>query len=279
MLLVYNITKPYLSLSIFSLKGGINMNDIFNLQNKTAIVTGGGRGLGEQMAYALAEAGAKVVICSRNLEACQRVQKNIIDNGGSCLSYQCDVTQEQDIISVINETVKKFGSLDILINNSGTSWLAPTLEHPADKWDKVMNVNLRGSFLFAQAAAKVMVEQGYGKIINITSITGFRGTDPAFLDTIAYTTSKGALITLTKELAVKLAPYNIQVNALAPGLFPTKITKTLEKGQKGILMKIPARRFGTGEDLKGATVFLSSSASDYITGQILAIDGGLSSGI
>ncbi|GLB59669.1 SDR family oxidoreductase [Cytobacillus sp. NCCP-133] len=253
----------------------MEMNDLFHLKNKTAIVTGGGRGLGEQMAMALGEAGANVVICSRTLEACERVSKNLSAKGMKSAAIQCDITNEKDIQRVISQTWDQFGSIDILINNSGTSWIAPLLELPADKWDKVMNVNLKGMFLFSQAAARIMQQQGHGKIINISSVTGMRGTQSALLDAVAYSTSKGAVISLTKDLAVKLASSGIQVNAIAPGFFPTKITKALEKSSSSFLQNIPAGRFGNDDDLKGTAVFLSSKASDYITGQILVVDGGM----
>ncbi|MBT2687592.1 SDR family oxidoreductase [Bacillus sp. ISL-47] len=253
----------------------MELNELFHLDNKTAIVTGGGRGLGEQMANALGDAGANVVVCSRNLEACERVSSSLTARGIQSLAMECDITSEEDIQNVINKTLEKFGSIDILINNSGTSWIAPALELPADKWDKVMNVNLKGLFLFSQAAAKVMTKQGSGKIINISSVNGMRGTNSAFLDAVAYSTSKGAVISLTKDLSVKLAPLGIQVNAIAPGFFPTKMTKALEQSSSVILQSIPAGRFGNDDDLKGAAVFLSSNASDYVTGQVLVVDGGM----
>ncbi|KEZ52539.1 SDR family oxidoreductase [Metabacillus indicus] len=250
--------------------------DLFSLKNKTAIVTGGGKGLGAQMARVLALAGANVVVCSRDLEACEKVSGELVSFGAQSLAIACDVTSQKDIQNVIDQTVAQFGTIDILINNSGTSWMAPALELPADKWDKVMNVNVRGVFLFSQAAAKVMKSQGSGKIINIASVTGMGGTPAELMDTIAYSTSKGAVISFTKDLAVKLAPDNIQVNAIAPGFFPTKMTKTiLEKENAAILKGVPARRFGTEGDLDGVILLLSGKASDYIIGQVLVVDGGI----
>jgi NAD(P)-dependent dehydrogenase (short-subunit alcohol dehydrogenase family) len=257
----------------------MDTKELFDLSNKTAIVTGGGRGLGEQMAIALAEAGANVVVCSRNLEACQAVSKKLAALGVQSLAFECDVTNENNISFVISETIGHFGRLDILINNSGTSWIAPLLDYPQDKWDKVMDVNVKGAFLFTQAAAKAMIDQGSGKIINIASVTGFRGAPSGFLDTPAYNTSKGALMVLTKDLAVKLAPHNIQVNSIAPGLFPTKMTASMEKVNNILLRKIPAGRFGKNEDLKGTALFLASRASDYVTGHTLVVDGGLTATI
>ncbi|MEI2402557.1 SDR family oxidoreductase [Niallia taxi] len=252
------------------------MNELFDLTGKTAIVTGGGRGLGKEMAACLGEAGANIVICSRKLENCSETVEFLKEKGIQAIALACDVANQKEIEEVIVKTEEQFGSIDILINNSGTSWIAPTLDYPEDKWDKVMDVNVKGAFLFSQAAAKKMLQQKSGKIINISSVTALFGTHPLFLDAIAYNTSKGAIITLTKELAVKLAPYNIQVNAIAPGFFPTKITSVLEKHEKQLLMKIPAHRAGDSKDLRGLTLLLAGSGSDYITGQTIAIDGGMS---
>jgi len=254
------------------------MNSLFNLTGKTAIVTGGSRGLGEQMANALGEAGANIVICSRNIEQCIHAAEKMKKKGINVLAIACDVANKKEIDHVIDQTIATFGTIDILVNNSGTSWMAPFFDYPEEKWEKVMNVNVKGTFLFSQAVSKKMAEQKSGKIINISSITGLQGTHPYVLDAIAYSTSKGALINLTKELAVKLAPHNIQVNAIAPGFFPTKITsKAFEAHKKQLLAKIPAQRLGTLEDLNGIVLFLSGEASNYVTGQTIAIDGGLSS--
>jgi len=253
------------------------MNSLFDLTNQTAIITGGSRGLGEQMADTLGNAGANIVICSRNVEQCAKTAAKLQDKGINVLALSCDVSQKEDIELVISKTIEKFGTIDILVNNSGTSWIAPFLDYPEDKWDKVLDVNVKGAFLFSQAVAKKMAEQKHGKIINISSVTAFSGTPPQLLDAIAYNTSKGALITLTKELAIKLAPYNIQVNAIAPGFFPTKITTAFENHKKLISAKIPAGRLGELNDLDGIVLLLSGEASNYITGQIIAIDGGLSS--
>lgn len=252
-------------------------NDLFQLKDKTAIITGGGKGLGAQMANALAKAGANIVICSRNVENCERTCKQLEEEAGvQTLAISCDITKSDEIEAVIQKTMKKFGQIDILINNSGTSWISPFIDFPEEKWDKVMDVNVKGTFLFSQAVAKVMIEQRKGKIINIASVTGMGGTFPELLDTLAYNTSKGAVLTFTKDLAVKLARYNIQVNAIAPGFFPTKITeKVLKDVNAQVVKHIPAGRFGNSDDLKGATLFLASKASDYCIGQVIVIDGGI----
>jgi gluconate 5-dehydrogenase len=252
------------------------LQELFNLKGKTAIITGGGRGLGKQMATALAKAGANLVICSRKVDTCEEGCKELLQFGVQCLSIKCDVTKVDDIQKVIDETVNTFGTIDILVNNSGTSWAAPFIDLPEEKWDYVMNVNTKGAFLFSQAAAKVMVPQGSGKIVNIASVLGLGGVNPEVMDTIAYNTSKGAMITFTKDLAIKLAKHNIQVNAIAPGFFPTKITKgLLEKSKNPLRDHIPAGRFGSETDLMGPILLLTSKSSDYITGHVLLVDGGI----
>ncbi|MFD2445470.1 SDR family oxidoreductase [Bacillus sp. CGMCC 1.16607] len=250
--------------------------NLFDLSGKTAIVTGGGRGLGLQIATGLAEAGANIVVCSRNIEACREVSQQINKLGVNSIACSCDISKREDIEKVMSETMKVFGKIDILVNNSGISWLAPTLDYPEDKWKKVLDINVNGTFLFSQAVAKEMAKQGHGKIINIASVAGYGGTDPDVMETIAYNTSKGAIITFTKDLAVKLARYGIQVNAIAPGYFPTKITKKiLEDSKIDTLSQIPAKRYGNEKDLKGAAVFLASNASDYINGHVINVDGGI----
>ncbi|MFS0861283.1 SDR family oxidoreductase [Fredinandcohnia sp. 179-A 10B2 NHS] len=250
--------------------------DMFSLKGKTAIVTGGGRGLGEQIALGFAEAGANVVVCSRKLEACQEVSIRIQEKGVKSLALQCDVTKPEDVQRVVEETVKEFGTIDILVNNSGATWGAPVVDMPFDAWQKVMSVNVNGTFLMSQAAGKVMIEQKSGKIINISSVAGLGGIDPRFMDTIGYNTSKGAIITFTKDLAAKWGPHNINVNAIAPGFFPTKMSKvTIEQGGDFLKEMTPLRRLGTNQDLKGVAVFLASNASNFITGDTIIVDGGM----
>lgn len=248
--------------------------DLFKLEGKTAIVTGGGRGLGAQIAQGFAEAGANVVVCSRKLETCEEMSEEIKRLGVDSLALKCDVTNPEDVNRVVEKTVEKFGTIDILVNNSGATWAAPVEEMPLEAWNKVMNVNVTGTFLMSQEVGKVMIKQKRGKIINIASVAGLMGTPP-IMQTIGYSTSKGAVITFTKELAVKWGKYNINVNAIAPGFFPTKMTKVLiERGKDEILAGTPLNRLGQDADLKGAALFLASSASDYITGDILTVDGG-----
>lgn len=253
--------------------------ELFNLTGKTAIVTGGGRGLGEQIAMGLAEAGANIVLCSRKKSACDEVAIKIEALGVKALSLTCDVTKQEDIQQVIEETKRVFGSIDILVNNSGASWGAPVVDMPLEAWQKVLNTNVTGTFLMSQAAGRVMIEQGRGKIINIASTAGLGGSHPDILDAIGYNTSKGAIITFTKDLAVKWGQYNINVNAIAPGFFPTKMSRVIIEQEKDTLLRsTPLKRFGGDDDLKGAALFLASNASNYITGDCLIVDGGSHAG-
>lgn len=253
----------------------MHVHELFDLTGKTAIVTGGGRGLGEQMATGFAEAGANVVLCSRKVEACQEVAAKLEQVGVKTLALKCDISKPADVQVVVDETLAHFGQIDILVNNSGATWGAPAVEMPLEAWQKVMDVNVTGTFLMSQAVGKQMIKQRSGKIINIASVAGLGGTDPRVMDTIGYNTSKGAVLTFTKDLAVKWGPYNIHVNAIAPGFFPTKMSKVLmEKGRDPLLDGTPLRRFGSENDLKGAAIFLASKASDFITGDCLIVDGG-----
>ena len=250
--------------------------DLFDLEGRTAIVTGGAIGLGRQMALGLAEVGANIVICSRKLERCEEMAHEIESLGVKALAFRCDLNKEEEIDHVVKETMKKFGKIDILVNNSGRTWGAPMEELKIEDWKKVIDLNITGTFQFTQKVGREMIRQRNGKIINIASVAGLLGSDPEYLDAIAYNTSKGALITFTKDLAVKWAKYGIQVNAIAPGWFVTEMTKwSREQRGKNILDRLLIKRFGGEDDLKGAVVFLASKASDYITGHILCVDGGL----
>lgn len=254
----------------------MHVKELFDLTGKVAIVTGGGRGLGQQIAIAFAEAGAHVVVCSRNIEACQEVSGNLEKLGVRSLALACDVTDQESVKSVVKHTMETFGRIDILVNNSGASWGMSVEEMPLQAWEKVMKVNVTGTFLMSQEVGKVMLEQGGGKIINIASVAGLKGSSTEELNAIGYSTSKGAVITFTKDLAVKWGAHGIQVNAIAPGFFPTKMSKgVLEMNGEKILMGTPLGKFGSENDLKGAAVFLAAPASDYITGVILAVDGGM----
>ncbi|KYG57744.1 SDR family oxidoreductase [Planococcus maritimus] len=254
----------------------MSVMDLFDLTGKTAIVTGGGRGLGAQIAEGFAEAGANVVLCSRKVEACEEVADKLKAKGVKTLALACDVTNPQDVKNVVEKTLEAFGTIDILVNNSGASWGASVSEMPLEAWNKVMAVNVTGTFLMSQAVGEVMIQKNSGKIINIASVAGLGGIDPKLMDAIGYNTSKGAVITFTKDLAAKWGSHHINVNAIAPGFFPTKMSKDVMKhGEEGLLARTPLNRFGTDEDLKGAALFLAAKASDYVTGDVIMIDGGM----
>ena len=253
----------------------MNVLETFKLSDKTAIVTGGSIGLGAYMATALAEAGANVVIAARKVDRCIELGKELEKLGVKTLGVACDVSKEEDCRNLVDVTIKEFGSLDILVNNAGLTWGGDSMTFAMKDWHKVMDLNLNGLFQLTQMVGRVMKEQGHGKIINIASLGGYGGTNPEEMDAVAYNASKGAVMTLTKDLAVKWARYGINVNALAPGFFPTHMTEwILEKNSAVLLPKVPFGRYGGENDLKGAVVFLASAASDFISGQIINVDGG-----
>jgi gluconate 5-dehydrogenase len=250
--------------------------DLFRLDGRTAIVTGGGRGLGRYMAGALADAGANVVLCSRKLEPLKEVAGEIEARGGQALALECDVTEPESVEKTVQEAEGAFGSVDVLVNNSGATWGAPAVEMPLERFDEVLRVNVRGTFLMSQAVGRRMIERSStGTIINISSIAGLVGGNPDYMQTVGYNTSKGAIISMTRDLATAWAPHGITVNAIAPGWFPTRMSGGLiEKFQEQMLSDIPLGRFGNPEDLKGVVVFLASPAAAYITGQTIIVDGG-----
>jgi NAD(P)-dependent dehydrogenase (short-subunit alcohol dehydrogenase family) len=252
----------------------MHTSKLFNLSGRVAIVTGGSIGLGRQMAQGLAEMGANVVLCARKKERCEAAAAELRSLGVKALALGCDVKDPASVKDVVDSTVAEFGRIDVLINNAGTSWGAPVEEMRLEHWNKVLETNLTGTFLFSQAAGKVMIGQRKGKIINIASVAGIRGAPPEF-QAIGYHASKGGVIAFTKDLACKWGVHNIQVNAIAPGWFPTNMSQVvIERNKDYFLQRIPARRFGGEDDLKGAAVYLASSASDYVTGDVLVVDGG-----
>jgi NAD(P)-dependent dehydrogenase (short-subunit alcohol dehydrogenase family) len=204
--------------------------DLFRLDGKTAIITGGGRGLGQYFAEALADVGANLVLCSRKLAACEQVQQEIAARGGNALALACDVTKLEDVERVVATTQEKFGGIDILINNSGATWGAPAEEMPIDKFEHVMNVNVKGTFMMSQLVGRTMISRGLGgKIINIASVAGLVGGNPKYVQVVGYHASKAAVINMTRDLAKSWAQYGITVNAIAPGWFPTHMSQGLLK--------------------------------------------------
>jgi NAD(P)-dependent dehydrogenase (short-subunit alcohol dehydrogenase family) len=253
-----------------------NARDLFNLAGRVAIVTGGSIGLGRQLAEGLAEMGAHLVLCARKKERCQQAAEELQQLGVRTLALGCDVKNPADVQAVVEAAFSQFGRIDVLVNNAGISGGAPVEEMSLEDWNKVIETNLTGTFLCAQAVGKVMIKQGRGKIINIASVAGLGGAPPT-LPAIGYHASKGGVISFTKDLACKWAMHNIQVNAIAPGWFPTHMSnKVLDHNRDFFLSQIPLRRFGNEHDLKGSAVFLASDASDYVTGHVLVVDGGQS---
>jgi gluconate 5-dehydrogenase len=255
----------------------MKIQELFSLEERVAVVTGGGRGIGKFIAKGLAEAGASVVLASRKIVNCIAAAKELEALGVKALPVKCDLEKVEDIDNLVKKTMESFGRIDILVNNAGLTWGAPTLEYPLDKWEKVINVNLRAVFLLCRNVANIMVKQNRGKIINITSVLSFRGATEEMNPAVAYNAAKGGISALTLDLAVKLARYNINVNGIAPGYFDTDMI-SYAKHDKDYLAKftnkIPMARLGREDDIKGAAVFLASDASNYLTGHILSVDGG-----
>ena len=255
------------------------ISQLFDLTGQVALVTGGSRGLGLQMAHALGEAGAKVMLSSRKAADLEQAVAELQDAGIDARWIAADCGKEDDIRRLVAETTERMGPIDILVNNAGATWGAPAESHPVEAWDKVMNLNVRGYFILSQEVGKrCFIPRGKGRIINIASIAGLGG-NPADMQTIAYNTSKGAVINFTRALATEWGHHGITVNAICPGFFPSKMTYgTLEKlGVERLTAHAPLRRLGDDEDLKGLTLLYASDAGKHITGQWLAVDGGVSS--
>lgn len=254
----------------------MNTRHLFDLTGRVAIITGGSVGLGRQMAEGLAEMGANLVLCARKKDRCLQAAEELQKLGVKTLALGCDVKTPGSIQEVVDAAMSAFGRIDILINNAGTSWGAPIEEMKLEHWNKVIETNLTGTFLCSQAVGKVMIGQRHGKIINIASVAGLRGSRPEF-SAMGYSASKGGVIIFTKDLACKWGMHNIQVNAIAPGWFPTHMSEiVIERNKESLLKGIPLGRFGGQQDLKGAAVFLASGASDFVTGHVLVVDGGQS---
>lgn len=251
---------------------------LFNLDGRTALVTGGSRGLGLQIAEALGEQGAKIVLSARKQVELDDAVAHLKARGIDASAVAADLSQEAAIASLVGTTLERLGHIDILINNAGATWGAPAEDYPVEAWDKVMNLNIRSIFLLSQAVGKrSMIPRRYGRIVNVASIAGLFGNGPGTMQTIAYNTSKGAVVNFTRTLAGEWGAYGITVNALAPGFFPSKMTKgVLDKlGKDEIAAHAPLQRLGDDEDLKGAALLFASDAGKHITGQILAVDGGV----
>ncbi len=254
------------------------IQQLFDLTGKTALVTGGSRGLGLQMAHALGEAGARIMISSRKADDLEQAVIKLQAAGIDARWVAADCAKESEIDRLATETLHRMGDVDILVNNAGAAWGAPAEDHSLEAWDKVMNLNVRGYFLLSQIIAKKsMIARRQGRIINVASIAGLAGNPPE-MTTIAYNTSKGAVINFTRALGAEWGKYNITVNAICPGFFPSKMTQgTLAAlGEEKLAAHAPLKRLGDDEDLKGLCVLFASDAGKHITGQWLAVDGGVS---
>jgi NAD(P)-dependent dehydrogenase (short-subunit alcohol dehydrogenase family) len=255
----------------------VSVRELFDLSGKAAIVTGGGSGIGRQMAEGLAEAGASLVLCARKAERCEQAAAELEQLGVRALGLGCDVRDPAQIDAVVRRTVDEFDGVDVLVNNAGTVWGAAPEDMPLDGWQKVIDVNLTGVFLFAQAVGRLMIERGGGSIVNIASVSGLHGAPPEVVNTVVYHATKGGVIAFTRDLAWKWARHGIRVNSIAPGWFPSGMSSfVLDSHGEELRKRIPLGRFGGPEDLKGAVVFLASPASAYVTGHTLVVDGGQS---
>jgi gluconate 5-dehydrogenase len=254
----------------------MNVRDLLSLEGRTALVTGGSRGLGLQMAEALGEMGAKVGITARKKEELDEAVSHLKKSGIDATSFVCDMGKREAIPPVAEQILGKFGRVDILVNNAGATWGAPAEDHPLDAWDKLMNLNLTGAFVLTQLIAKrSMIPAKWGRVINIASIAGLMGQDKRIVRTIAYNTTKGGLVNFTRALAAEWGEHGITVNAICPGFFPSKMTRaTIDTTGELIREWTPTKRLGNDEDLKGLVVLLASEASRHITGQAIAVDGG-----
>ena len=254
------------------------IQQLFDLHGKTALVTGGSRGLGLQLAEALGEAGAHLLLTSRKAKDLEESADHLRSRGIVVDCIAADCADQADIERLAKQAMERRGQVDVLVNNAGAAWGAPAEDHPIEAWDKVMNLNVRGYFLLSQQIGRLsMIPRKYGRIINIASITGLGG-NPKPIKTLAYNTSKAAVINFGRALACEWGVHGITVNSICPGFFPSKMSDGLLKsmGLEEMASHAPLNRLGDDEDLKGICVLLASDAGKHITGQWIAVDGGVS---
>jgi NAD(P)-dependent dehydrogenase (short-subunit alcohol dehydrogenase family) len=255
----------------------MSVKQLFDLSGRTALITGGSRGLGLQVAEALGEMGARVVLTARKQDELDQAVSHLgkLDIGATAIA--CDLSKTDAVEPLVEEALRRHNAIDILVNNAGATWGAPTADHPLEAWEKVIRLNLTAAFLVSQCVGRrSMIPARKGKIINMASIAGLIGPSGGMVATIGYNSSKGGLINFTRALAAEWAPYNITVNGIAPGFFPTKMSRgVLEKYGDALMERNPMQRVGGPEDLKGLAVLLASDASAFITGQTVAVDGGV----
>jgi gluconate 5-dehydrogenase len=251
------------------------LKELFDLTGKVALVTGGSRGLGQEMAEGLAEAGASLMLLARREQWLTPTIDEFRARGFQVDGRICDVSNLDDVQATIDKTIEIYGQIDILVNNAGVSWGEPIEDHALDKWEMVLKINLTGAFMFSQRAGREMLKRRCGAIINVASIAGLKGSMENGQHIVSYVAAKGGLIAMTREFAAKWARRGIRVNAIAPGFFPSRMTeKVLAQAQAQIEAGAPMGRVGAAGELKGVAVFLASAASGYITGQTIVVDGG-----
>ena len=254
----------------------MNVRQLLDLKGRVALVTGGSRGLGLQMAEALGEMGARLALTARKKDELDEAVAQLKAQGIDATAWVCDLGKRERIAPVLEQILAKLGKVEILVNNAGATWGAPAEDHPLEAWDKLVNLNLTGTFVLSQLLAKkVMIPGKWGRIINIASVNGIQANDPRLVRTAAYVATKHGVVGLTRQLATEWGIHGITVNAICPGFFPSKMTKsTLDTAGEFVKQATPTGRLGGEEDLKGLTVLLASEASRHITGQAIAVDGG-----
>ena len=253
----------------------MRVHELFDMKGQVAIVTGGSRGLGYEIAEGLGEAGATVVITARRAQWLSSARETLQNRGITADARVTDVTNPADVEELVRSVLEQYGRIDALVNNAGISWGAPPEAMPLDKWNAVLATNVTGPFLMSRAVYPGMAARKHGRIINVASVAGLVGTPPEVMDAAGYAASKGALISLTRDLAVKWARHGITVNVLAPGFFLTRLSEAVvARGGDALARAIPLGRTGREGELKGAALFLASGASSYVTGQVLVVDGG-----
>ena len=251
------------------------LKELFDLTGKVALVTGGSRGLGQEMAEGLAEAGASLMLLARREQWLAPTVDEFCARGIRTESMICDVSNSNEVQAAVDKTIATYGQIDILVNNAGVTWGQPIEEHDLEKWEMVLKINLTGAFLFSQRAGREMLKRRSGTIINVASVAGLKGSMEDGQHIVSYVAAKGGLIAMTREFAAKWARRGVRVNAIAPGFFPSRMTeKVLAHAQAQIESGVPMGRVGAAGELKGVAVFLASPASGYITGQTIVVDGG-----
>lgn len=256
----------------------MSVRELFDLNGKVALITGGSRGLGLQIAEGLGEMGARVCLAARKVDELATAAQHLADRGIEALTFPCDLAKPQAASDLVEQVMRACGQVDILVNNAGANWNAPAEDHPLEAWNKVLNLNLTAPFLLCKAVGKQsMIPRRRGRIINVASVGGLVASDPKYMKTVGYNTTKAGLINFTRTLAAEWGEHNINVNAIAPGFFRSRMTKGLiEQAEEAILDANIIKRFGGPEELKGVAVLLASEASSFITGQVIVVDGGMS---